>query len=45
MQNWLNVTTTKMGEAEEWKSDIEDKIMENDKAEKKMERKNIESWM
>ena len=45
MQNRLIVMTTRMEEAEEWISDIEDKIMENDKAEKKMERKNIESWM
>ena len=39
MWNWLVVMSTRMEEAEEWISDIEDKIMENNEAEKKKERK------
>ena len=35
MQNSLNVMTTKMEEAKEGINDIEDKIMENNEAEKK----------
>ena len=39
MQNQLDVMTMRMSKAEEQISDIEDKIMENNEAEKKRERK------
>ena len=35
--NQLDVMTTRMKEVEEWISDIEDKIMENDEAEQRRE--------
>ena len=39
MQIQMNARKMRMDEAEEWISDIEDKIMENNEAEKKMETK------
>ena len=39
MQNWLDTVTMSTKEAEKKVGDIEDKIMENNKAEKKRGRK------
>ena len=39
MQNWLDAMTTRIDKAEEWISDIKDKIMGKNEAEKKRERK------
>ena len=39
IQNQLHVMTTRIEEAEEWISDIEDRIMENNEAEQKRGRK------
>ena len=35
MQNWLDVITIRMNESEDWIGDVEDKIMENNKDEKR----------
>ena len=44
MQNQLYVMTPRMKEAEGWKSDVEDKIMENNEAEKK-KKENVRTWL
>ena len=43
MQNWLDIITMRMEEAEEWIGDIEDKIMENNETEEG--KKIIRSWI
>jgi len=43
MQNCLDVITSRMEEAEDQIDDVEDKIMENNEAEKKMERKLLDN--
>ena len=39
MQSWMGAMTARMDKAEQWISDIEDKTMENNEAEKKRETK------
>ena len=42
MQSWMDVKEAKMDESEQWISDLEDKLMENNEAGKKKETKKKE---